>query len=199
MSFNGILAKSLESPDCSKAAAVLTYRARRHISKGKLDSIEDVKYVNVGSSAYTDYRIPLEPRYMAAVGITYSIFFSIFDINSSKLMAFNAYGDPSKSLREASALIKGIKRPNLEARIFGMQNGQSTEGLKAIISFLSKHSISISEADIFGNEVRHIALDANLGMSFNVLTEDRNYRPGELISKMTEEQFQNSIRGLYQK
>ncbi len=34
---------------------------------------------------------------------------------------------------------------------------------------------------LFGNEIRHIALDTKTGLSYNVLLLDRIYRPGELV------------------
>ncbi|MCL4404741.1 hypothetical protein M1583_02000, partial [Candidatus Marsarchaeota archaeon] len=54
--------------------------------------------------------------------------------------------------------------------------------------------IPLVEADLFGNEVRHIAFDAKQGMSFNVLVNNMNYKPGELVNKMTIDQFERSLK-----
>ena len=53
--------------------------------------------------------------------------------------------------------------------------------------------IPIFEADLFGNSTRHIAIDIYSGMSFNVLLEDKLYKPGELVNNMTREQFERAI------
>ena len=39
----------------------------------------------------------------------------------------------------------------------------------------------------------HIALDSKQGMSFTVLVNNINYRPGELVSKLTMDQFRRSL------
>ncbi|EQD80629.1 hypothetical protein B1A_00688 [mine drainage metagenome] len=85
------------------------------------------------------------------------------------------------------------KGSNLEARVIGMQNGSDSAMLKPLLEFLRKQEIPIVEADLFGNETRHIAIDSKQGMSFSILVNNINYRPGELISKLTMDQFRRAL------
>ncbi|MCL4372245.1 hypothetical protein M1373_02930 [Candidatus Marsarchaeota archaeon] len=187
------LVLAVQKKDFNSKQFVLAYRKRRHISKIKMDQYDDVAYIGVGGSAMLDYKVPLEHRYIAAIDITYSLLFSMYDFNSSKLIAFNCFDDVTKQLSEANKFVNALKRPNIEARIIGMQNSQDFSIIGPIVDFLMKKHIYVSEADLFGNETRHIAIDAKLGMSFDVLINNVNYRPGELINKMTMDQFQRSL------
>ena len=192
VAFSEILGKLLKEQG-SKAKVDLSYRERRHISKVKMDQYEDVKYVKVGSNGETDFKIPFSERYIAALDITYSLLASLYDVNSSRLVAFNVFENPEACIKGFSAFISKAKRGNIEARLIGMQNGQDTAMLDQIASFISKRRIPLVEADLFGNETRHIALDSKQGMSFTVLVNNINYRPGELVSKLTMDQFRRSL------
>ncbi len=187
------LAKALEATG-SSSKVELSYRERRHISKIKMDQYEDVKYVPVGSWATADFGVPLSERYIAATDLTFSLLASLYDVNSSKLIAYNIFADAKPCISGFGSFIKPLKRPNIEARLIGLQNGSDKKPVEQIMEFLIKRGIPLVEADLFGNEVRHIAFDAKQGMSFNVLVNNMNYRPGELVNKMTIDQFERSLK-----
>ena len=41
--------------------------------------------------------------------------------------------------------------------------------------------------------MRHVAVDLKTGASYNILMEDRNYRPGELINQMTPDDYARTL------
>ena len=83
--------------------------------------------------------------------------------------------------------------PDMEARIIGLQDGEEHGFLKDLLGFLSKHRIRLAEADLFGERIRHIAIDLKTGMSYNILLDDRIYKPSELVNRMTVEDFQRGL------
>ena len=190
--FSEMLDKLLKEQG-SKEKIDLSYRERRHISKVKMDQYEDVKYVKVGSSEETGFKVPFSERYIASLDITYSLIASLYDVNSSRLIAFNVFENPEACIKGFSSFLSKAKRGNIEARLIGMQSGQDAAMLSPIASFISKRKIPLVEADLFGNETRHIALDSKQGMSFTVLVNNINYRPGELVNKLTMDQFRRSL------
>ena len=62
-----------------------------------------------------------------------------------------------------------------------------------MIALISSSS-GIFEADLFGSDRRNIAIDLKTGTSFNMLTENRLYKPGELANTTTEEQFARELK-----
>jgi hypothetical protein len=52
------------------------------------------------------------------------------------------------------------------------------------------------EVDLFGEEKRHIVMDMKTGLSYDLLLENRIYRPGELKNDEKEEDFQSSTARL---
>ncbi|MEM0154424.1 MAG: hypothetical protein QW814_01140 [Methanothrix sp.] len=185
--------RNLLKDNGSKEKIDLSYRERRHISKAKMDQYEDVKYVEVGSSGETDFKVPFNERYIASLDVTYSLLASLYDVNSSRLVLFNVFENTEACIKGLSSFASRSKRGNLEARLIGMQNGQDTAMLDPIVSYIIKHKIPLVEASLFGNETRHIAIDSKQGMSFTVLINNVNYRPGELVSKMTMDQFRRTL------
>jgi len=99
--------------------------------------------------------------------------------------------------REGTKFINSLKKdkPNLEARIIGMQKNQDFYFiLNQIFDFLISNKIRLVEVDLFGDNTRHIAIDTKLGTSYNVLMEDRIYRPGELVNSTTVENFERTFK-----
>ena len=52
------------------------------------------------------------------------------------------------------------------------------------------------EIDMFGEEKRHMAIDMKTGLSYDLLLENRIYRPGELKNDEKEDDFQSSTSRL---
>ncbi len=177
----------------SKQKIYLSYRERRHISKVKMEIYEDVKYVGVDSCESTDINVPFSERYIGATNITYSFLASLYNINTSELIVCNVFEDVKNCIKNLDHFIRHAKRPNIEARLIGMQNGSDASAVIEVLGLLKKHRIPLVELDLFGNETRHIAMDSKQGMSFNILVNNMNYRPGELINKLTLDQFKRSI------
>ena len=92
--------------------------------------------------------------------------------------------------------LKKLRNPNLEIRAIGMQNLKEGYGNDLLINIEQAYTVlkpkaKLVEVDLFGNETRHIAIDAKTGASVDVLLYDRFYKPGELNTQTSLEQFKN--------
>ncbi len=126
-------------------------------------------------------------RYIIAKSISFDSILSLYDVNSSNIYVTRVYN--SLDLKEIEKFYN--KKRNIEIRIIGMQNGQKDY----INKFLPLEKFGVlSEVDIFGNEIRHIAIDLKTGMTYNLLLENRIYRPGELLNQTKQEDFEKSIK-----
>lgn len=133
---------------------------------------------------------PLGKRYVIADNITFDILVSIYDVNSTKTLAFRISNSSiEKPLKiEIKNFSESIKRPNFELRCIGLQNGNT--GSANIVNELYKAvKGSLTEVDIFGNETRHICIDMKTGLTYDLLLENRRYRAAELVNKMTKAEF----------
>ncbi|MGC8710292.1 MAG: hypothetical protein ACP5RF_01630 [Candidatus Micrarchaeia archaeon] len=132
-------------------------------------------------------------RYIVSTNITYDLFVSIFDVNSnsgffirSSMLLSNA---TKANIRK---YLDKFRNQNLEFRIIGMQNGYNE--LIDVISGLKKLvKGSLVELDLFGNEIRHIAIDLETGHSYNLLLDNRIYKPGELINSQALQSFKSTV------
>ncbi len=88
-----------------------------------------------------------------------------------------------------------FKDPNVEARIIGLQNGQPRSVLDSVSIFLRGNHMRLCEIDLFGDQTRHVCFDTKTGASFDVLVNNKLYTPGELMNRMTMEQFEKSTMG----
>jgi hypothetical protein len=194
LTFESLLIENLTERDFNSKAYLRSFKARPHISKEKVDSADGHAYLSSGQWWSQMNYDGMNKRYVCAASLTYEIFISIYDVNSRSAFAARSI-DFSKSLAAGmDKFIKKIKRPNLEARIIGLQNKSGIGPLLGISSWLSKRSVPICEIDLFGTSVRHVAIDLHTGMSFNILMEDRLYKPGELENKITMEQFERDLK-----
>ncbi|MDE1868520.1 MAG: hypothetical protein KGH60_00950 [Candidatus Micrarchaeota archaeon] len=201
MSFESILKNSLLSDvGLGKSRYVQNYmhnfKDRQHISRFRADLYGSAKYLSVGDSATLRYTDETSIRYIAAVGMTYDLMLSLYDINSRSLFVARFASFDDKTRQSAEKFLGSTKnpKPKWEARIIGMQNSEEYKDLYKIADFLTTNGISVYEIDLFGNEMRHVAIDSKLGVSYNMLMEDRLYRAGELINKSTVEQFEKEVR-----
>ncbi|MGI0100372.1 MAG: hypothetical protein ACREBH_01450 [Candidatus Micrarchaeaceae archaeon] len=174
------------------------FKDRPHVSKSKIDMYSNSVYIGVGKSHTLRYSGALDTRYMAATDMTFDMLISLYDINSRTLLVHRFYMYDGSIKKGMLSMVSSLKahRPNIEARVIGRQNSQeSYVALEGIADFFISNKIKLVEADIFGNSIRHVAIDAKLGTSYNILMEDRLYRPGELISSMTLENFEAKLAG----
>ncbi len=143
--------------------------------------------VNDGFSSSFD---PNGTRYIIAENVTFDIFCSIYDVNTTRTFAARTTPNylPNKISADFKKFLSQIKKPNLEIRIIGSQN--DTNQASSIISSLRKLSnAGLTELDIFGNEMRHVCFDMKTGIAYNLLLENRHYRPGELINTTSKKDF----------
>lgn len=120
-------------------------------------------------------------RYVIAKDVTFELFASVYNVNTRDALVMRL-SKPllPKELQMLQRQARKFKRPNLEMRFIGMQNGEEVvydniDRIKKIIP-----AGMLSEIDIFGIETRHIALDLKTGTPYNLLLLNRIYRPGEL-------------------
>ncbi len=137
-----------------------------------------------------------ETRYIRTSNIGFDMLVVFFDVNSSHTIALRTSTVLTENeLSSINTLIKKLKRSNIEIRLIGMQNNHAE--LASCFNSLHKKIIGVlSEADLFGKEQRHILIDTKTGMTYNLLLENRIYRPGELINKSTYEEFESSRKRL---
>ncbi len=182
VSFENIFKENLEKLGNSRYWE--SYEDRAHISKQKLDKFKEVKYLTKDESLTFEYATVLSERYIAATNITDELFISVYDINSKKIFVqrFMVSDQDDDKLEEFEIYLNRNKDKSIEVRLFGMQNGVDLKSLRRILNIILKYKVPVSEIDLFGNEIRHIAIDLKIGTSFNILMENRLYRPGELIN-----------------
>lgn len=201
MSFESVLKNSLLS-DIGLGKSRYThgythnYEIRQNVSKSRVDLYDSVRYLLIGSTVTLRYENETSVRYIAAEGMSYDTILSLYDINSRSLFVARFVSFDDKIKQQVEQFIGSIKipTPRYEARIIGMQNSEEYKDLYKIADMLSVHKIGLYEIDLFGTDVRNIALDAKLGVSYNVLMENRLYRPGELMNKTTIEQFEKELK-----
>jgi hypothetical protein len=128
-------------------------------------------------------------RYVTVKGLDYDLFMSIFDVNSTQAMLMRITSPLGKDDQQhIVSFIKKLGRHNLEFRAIGMQNADTS--LLNEIEKVHKLAESITmEIDLFGNNTRHLAFDTKSGMIFDILLNDRFYKPGELATRLTLEEF----------
>jgi hypothetical protein len=196
LSFENIVKNELRH-ELSEAGYKYNYKDRVHMSRAKMDMYGNVDYLKVGEFKVIKYFDDTSTRYIAAPNLTFDTLVSIYDVNTRNTLVCRIFkfGDIVK--REGTKFVDSLKkdRPNLEARIIGMQTNQDFYFvLNQVLDFLLEKKIRLVEIDLFGENTRHIAIDTKLGTSYNVLMEDRVYRPGELVNNMTVENFERTFR-----
>ncbi len=197
LSFEAILKREAKN-DISKDVYRHNFKDRVHMSKSRMDEYSNSQYLEVGGSKEIHYKDETECRYVAAPNLTYDSAVSAYDVNTRRLMVCRFFKYDRSIKDKLMAFVRQLRRnkPNIEARMIGMQSNQ--EGFSSMLDGLSDlfidNGIKLVEVDLFGSDVRHVAFDAKLGTTYNILMEDRLYRPGELINKMTIENFESEMK-----
>ncbi|MDE1865177.1 MAG: hypothetical protein KGH94_00870 [Candidatus Micrarchaeota archaeon] len=194
MGFEGILVVDSGRDGFGTQRYLATGKERPHISKSKIAAHDDSEYLKLGESKFVAYTGWTGKRYLAFENLSYDLMVSLYDVDTQKgygIRLFETKGlvaEVAKGVRSVAS-----RRPNIEARVVGLQNKEDHGFLNGLLSLLSKEGIRLIEVDLFGEEVRHIAIDLKTGMSLNLLLEDRHYRPGELINKLTIDDFSRTL------
>lgn len=189
MSFEDIFVNDAKKGGMGAGPYLMSSKPRPNMSRIVLDADRNARYVELNGFQRLEYG-PARERYLAAINLTYDAIITVYNINSRELGMFRFYAFDDRARDAIGGFIEGLHKPlNLEVRLIGFQTGQEVGSLGAIADFLKKRRLRLVEADLFGNNVRHVSVDSMLGMDFEVLLENRVYRPGELKNTMTLDQF----------
>ncbi len=195
MSLEKALDDEMKKPGFGTANCHLSFKERPHISKSKVDMADGATYINIGESFRARYSA-ISAKYIASVNMTYDLLLSVYDVDTKDLFAMRVLKhatDTFKALEKYTSGISRNKYKRFEARLIGMQNKQDYSILMPIFKILGRYKVPVVEVDLFGDQIRHIALETFLGVSFNVLLLDRIYRPGEINNQMTHEQLEAQL------
>ncbi len=146
--------------------------------------------VKPNSSIYKTYSY--ESRYIRFSDITFDLLITFFDVNTSSIVAFRVSKEFTNSeLSKIESIVRQMKSTNLECRVIGLQNTH-LELVPNITHIHEKIPCKLAELDLFGKEQRNILVDTKTGMSYNLLMENRIYRPGELLTKVNYDDFEKT-------
>ena len=121
---------------------------------------------------------------------------TMYDVNSRSILAIrSALPIEANDLKDIQKKLNHMRDANIEIRAIGLQNGWRgyAKSFNDIYKVSKGHCMEI---DLFGEEKRHVAIDLKTGLSYDLLLEDRIYRPGELKNDENEEDFQSSTARL---
>lgn len=194
LGFETILEADMRKRGFGSQRYLATGKERPHISKSKVmadDAAEVVALSETKQIPYDDWK---GRRYIAFENVSYDLVVTLYNVNSPRAYAIRVF-DTKDLPKKVKAGIKSVMTdmPNLEARIFGLQNKETHSFLEDVVNILLKEGIRLIEADLFGEETRHVAIDLKTGASYNLLLEDRIYRPGELINRFTVDDFSRTL------
>jgi hypothetical protein len=165
---------------------------RHHAS---LEMIEDRSTeLQMNSAMMIKYREDM--RYVLIKNITFDVLISFYDVNSQSALLIRPSADLDKnSIEQINRRLSNLKKPNIEARIVGMQNNDDSMADVVKAMYMLKKGRLI-EVDIFGSNVRNIAMDLKTGALYDLLLLNRIYRPTELANTVTKQQFSEKISKL---
>lgn len=134
-----------------------------------------------------------QSRYLAVKNLAFDLLLTIYDVNSPAIAAVRVKDVMPKSLRTSlQKLFPSSRKHNLELRAIGLQNGH-----KELLRFVEYvHGIipcKIAEVDLFGTNLRHVVIDTKTGMPYNLLLQNRIYRPGELLNTTTMDEVVRAV------
>jgi hypothetical protein len=196
LSFEKFLEDDSLRADFNSARYARNFKERQNISKNRLDPpISESKYLKVGDYFTQKYDESAGFRNIVAISLTYDILLSIYDGNSGRLF-IRRFTEWSKEMEvKLERDLALLKVPNFELRLIGLQNGQSWKVIADLIPLIKKRKFPVFEVDLFGEDVRHVSIDAKTGTSMDVLINNRLYKPGELRNNTTFEQFERNGPG----
>ena len=183
---------SAEASNMGNQRLYLSTGKRNHASISQIESRSIVLERNKGKFIkYSD-----KSRYLIAKAITFDMLITVYDVNSRLILAIRpALPTDANDLKTVQKMLGHMKNANMEIRAIGLQNGWRgyAKSFNDIYKASKGHCMEI---DMFGEEKRHIAIDMKTGLSYDLLLENRIYRPGELKNDEKEEDFQSSTARL---
>lgn len=135
-------------------------------------------------------------RYIVAKEISYDMVASVYDVNTRSVLAVRLGKDlDTAGASKLRKVLQRLKGGNLELRVIGQQTGHATCNMG--IDMIHEWSgAKLMEVDLFGNELRNIAIDTSTGVTYNLLLLNRIYRPGELACQTRAEDFWKTVSEL---
>ena len=196
MSFENAFISDIAAADFGDDRYLRRYGERPHVSKEVLDTYSNAAYLGIDRSSIGAYQNRTDARYVAATDMSYDILMSVYDVNTRSMFACRQFNFEDSTHDKLVKYVNSLKKrkPNLEARLIGLQSKQDVDYLGQLADLVKTTRIKLVEVDLFGGDTRHIAIDRMLGTSYDVLMENRLYRPGELANKTTEEQFERRLK-----
>ena len=137
-------------------------------------------------------------RYIYAKDISYDVFVSIYSVSHEEGLFFR-FGTPINKAEQkmVKKLYSKLNDKHIEVRVIGMQSKQqNAKQMVGSLDFINKLGNRLVEADLFGGDLRHVAIDLKTGLSYNILINNAVYKPGELANKISFDEFSKSIAGL---
>jgi hypothetical protein len=193
LSFEKFLEEDLLSSDFGRARYVKSSKMRQHMSKRSLDADTEGRSIGINEMA-SCVASRTSTRYIACTEITYDAILSIYDVDTCAIVLYRFYEFDSGI---AGAIQKELRHGNVhnfEARLIGMQNGQWFASLHDALALLNKARVPVLEVDLFGTDVRNVAYDLKTGMNYDILMENKPYKPGERMNTLPLDGFKNSIK-----
>lgn len=186
MDFWDVFEKERTRSNFGSVKEYITSRDRIHLSLSTVEEYGSELAVNNGFfRKFTE-----EDRYILVTDLTRDLFISIYDVNTEQALLLRIT-EPldEESMKRIDRWTKSLKNPNLEMRVIGLQD-KERELLSTIERLHGMFKSSLMEADLFGEETRHIVFDMKLGMSFNLLLLNRIYKQYELLNTTLPEEFE---------
>jgi hypothetical protein len=135
-------------------------------------------------------------RYITATDVSYDLLLTVYEVNTRSALAARITREPRRQdWRRMLASLRALRMagsPNFELRVMGLQN-TFLEPLGGLDYFYRSLHGRLMEADLFGTEVRHIALDTKTGVPYDLLLLNRIYRPGELACTVSKDDFASKL------
>lgn len=136
-------------------------------------------------------------RYIMAKNLSYDLLFSAYDVNSRDILVARITKQISKQgWMKIFSNLRKVKIPNLEFRLIGLQNRGYTDSLAGFDKLHKRIRGVLAEVDLFGTDIRNIAIDTKTGMTYDILMLNRIYRAGELANTVTRDDFEASLSEL---
>lgn len=174
--------------DYAASALKLNTGERKYTSLKMVE--EKAKELEINTALFQHY--DETHRYITVKNLTYDLLLTIYDVNTRSALASRITREMGRNdWNKMRSLLKKVKNSNFELRAIGLQNN-FVAPLVGLGAFYKSLGCTLMEADLFGNNVRHIAFDMKTGVSYDLLLANRLYRPGELVCQISRDNFSGS-------
>ena len=133
-----------------------------------------------------------ESRYIIARDITHDLFMSVYDVDTETAIVLRpTLPLNGAELKRVIDVVRKKRLKNLEVRAIGLH--ASDQILQGCITKLHSglKDARLMEADLFGNAIRHLAMDLKTGSVYDLLLQNRVYGPADLIDNADMREFES--------